>query len=531
MPMATTQRVHSPIYTPFVGGAEATLPGQVGTLDGKRLAVLENGWPTWRRMLQQFVGGLRERYPGLEVTEYAIPRGYAASEDLLAKIAAESDCAVVGLANCGSCTAWSLHDSVELQKAGLPTVWVVSDEFVGLGTAIMKSRNSPVPSVTLPVNPEMVSEREALELMQDYGGSILAELVDGSLPDMEAIPNDVGPRHIELPPDADLAFDELYERGMTDGLPVVMPTEERVSRMLEASGVDDPLEVVGQLPPRYGAATYENIAVSAVMAGCRPEYMPVLVAQVRAGVRPEFNLNGIATTTASSAPLTIVNGPIRETIGLNSGRGLLGPGWQANATIGRAFRLLMINVGGAAPGSVSKSVMGTPGRYTFCIAENEEASPWEPLHVSRGMSERSSAVTMMGILSTINCTTVWGAHWRDHLATLGDALAFLGSNNVLMGRGTVLVILTPGQATLFDRAGLSKADVAEGVWEAARIPIDRFPATVRPQPPNVWIEDDGYVRVVKSPDSVLVLVAGGPEAHYAHVMPSHPSVVPVSEAI
>jgi hypothetical protein len=529
--MTTAQRVHSPIYTPFVGGDEASLPTRLGTLDGKRLAVLENGWPTWRRMLGEFVETLRARYPSIEVTEYAIPRGYAAPDELLSKVAAESDCAVVGLANCGSCTAWSLHDSVELQKAGLPTVWVVSDEFVGLGTAIMKSRNLPVPSVTLPVNPEMISEDDALEMMGSYGDTILTELMEGQLPQFQRTSEDSGPRHLELPSDSDAAFMELYDRGMTDGLPVVLPTEARVTRMLEAIGSPDPLEVVGQVPPRYGAATYENIAVNAVLAGCRPEYMPVLVAQVRAGVRPEYNLNGISTTTGSSAPLTIVNGPIRETIGLNSGRGLLGPGWQANATIGRAFRLLMINVGGAAPGSVSKSVMGTPGRYTFCIAENEENSPWEPLHVTRGFAAESSTVTMMGIMSTMNCTTVWGAHWRDHLATLGDALAFMGSNNVLMGRGTVLVILTPGQAGFFDRAGLSKADVAEGIWESARIPVDRFPLTVRPQPPNVWLEEDGYVRVVKAPENVIVLVAGGPEAHYAHVMPSHPSVVPVSEVI
>jgi hypothetical protein len=134
-------------------------------------------------------------------------------------------------------------------------------------------------------------------------------------------------------------------------------------------------------------------------------------------------------------------------------------------------------------------------------------------------------------MSTINVTTSWGADPLDHLATLGDGLAFIGSNNILMGRGTVLVILTPGQAGFFDRAGLSKADVAEKIWEAAKIPLDRFPATVRPQPPNVWLEDDGAVRVVASPDRVLVIVAGGPEAHYAHVMPSHPSVVPVTQEI
>jgi hypothetical protein len=528
-----TVRIHNPGFAPAPAADDGLGARGVGALDGKRLAILENGWPTWRRMLDQFVTTLTERHPSLQVKQYEIPRGYAAPAALLEEIAADSDCAVVGLANCGSCTAWSFHDSVELTKAGLPTVWVVSDEFVNLGAAIMQSRNAALPSVTLPANPEMVAEDEALEMMRGHADAIVDSLISGHSGDLGGprAEADAPERWLHVPADEVDAFGALYQQGLTDGLPVVLPTEARIAAMLEAVGSPDPLDVVAQLPPRYGAATYGTIAANAVMAGCRPEYMPVLVAQVRAGARPEFNLNGISTTTGPTAPLAILNGPIRNELDVNSGRGLFGPGWRANATIGRAFRLLIGNVGGAKPGEVSKSVMGTPGRYTFCIGENEEASPWEPLHVTRGLAPETSAVTLLGVMSTINCTTVWGAHWKDHLATLGDALAFMGSNNVLMGRGTVCVVLTPGQAKQFHAAGLAKADVAEGVWEAAKIPLDRFPATVRPQPPNVWIEDDGAVRVVASPEHVIVLVAGGPEAHYAHVLPSHPSVVPVTEAI
>lgn len=528
----TTMSIHDPSYAPSGTAGEALEARRVDSLDGKRLAILENGWPTWRRMLDQFTTALRERHPTLRVTQYEIPRGYAAPAALLEEAAAESDCAIVGLANCGSCTAWSFHDSVELTKAGLPTVWVVSNEFANLGSTIMRSRKTPIPSVTLPANPEMVSEEEALGMMRRHTDAIVRGLLEGLLPETPEEPADgADSRWLEVPDDPEKAFALLYERGLTDGLPVIPPTEQRVSRMLAELGPADSLEVVVHLPPRYRAVTYENLAANAVMAGCTPQYLPVLLAQVRAAARPEYNLNGISTTTGSSAPLTIVNGPICERLDLNSGRGLFGPGWRANATIGRAFRLLVSNVGGATPGLVSKSVMGTPGRYTFCIAENEDASPWEPLHVTRGFAAAESAVTLVGVMSTINCTTVWGGHWRDHLATLGDALAFLGSNNVLMGRGAVVVVLTPGQAKQFADAGLTKADVAEGVWEAAKIPLDRFPPTVRPQPPNVWLEDGDAVRVVKAPENVIVVVAGGPEAHYAHVLPSHPSVVPVSEPV
>lgn len=506
-------------------------PAAVAGLAGKRLAILENGWPTWRRMLDDFVARLHDRHPGLEVTQYSIPRGYAAPEALLQEVAQGSDCAVVGLANCGSCTAWSFHDSVELLGAGVPTVWVVSNEFVNLGAAIMKSRHADVPVVTLPANPEMVPEDEALAMMREHADAIVAALMGDGATTLGDAPDDPGERHVEAAADDDELFGDLYERGWTDGLPVIAPTPERVAAFLALAGDVHPLTVVADLPPRYRPVTYENLAANAVMAGCRPEYLPVLLAQVRAAATPRFNLNGIATTTGPTAPLTIVNGPVRKQLDVNAGRGLFGPGWRANATIGRALRLLMANVGGAIPGEVSKAVMGTPGRYTFCIGENEEESPWTPLHVDRGLERGDSAVTLMGIMSTINVTTVWGADPADHLTTLGSALAYMGSNNVLMGRGTVLVVLTPGQARQFADAGYSKADVADAIWRAAAIPVERFPPTVRPQPPNVWLEEDGVVHAVAAPENVLVVVAGGPEAHYAHVLPSHPSVVPVTERI
>ena len=174
----------------------------------------------------------------------------------------------------------------------------------------------------------------------------------------------------------------MLEQGWSDGLPMVPPTADRVRRMVEFVR-RDPGELIGYINPDGGAATVEKIAVNGVMAGCLPEYMPVLVAAVEAITDPAFNIHGLQTTTNPVAPLLVVNGPIRQQIGINCGRGCLGPGWRANATIGRAVRLLLLNVGGAKPWTTDMAVHGMPGKYAFCIGQNEEESDWEPLHVER----------------------------------------------------------------------------------------------------------------------------------------------------
>jgi len=188
-------------------------------------------------------------------------------------------------------------------------------------------------------------------------------------------------------------FEIWFDKGVTDGLPVVPPTRERVERMLAGSGRPRD-ELLGTMPPNYGRLTVEKAAINAVLAGCRPEYLPVVVAAAESACDPAFNLHGVATSTHFAAPLIVVNGPIRTRIGLNSAFGVFGPGYRANATIGRALRLLMINVGGARPGEISMSTFGHPGRYTYCIAENEEASPWPPFHASRGFPAEVSTVTL-----------------------------------------------------------------------------------------------------------------------------------------
>ena len=197
-------------------------------------------------------------------------------------------------------------------------------------------------------------------------------------------------RKLKVANDMGAVFSDMYSRGYTDGLPVIPPTEPAVRAMLDAANMK-PDEMIDVVPPEGGPATAEKVAINAVMAGCLPEYFPVVVAAMRAITAPKFNLLGIQTTTNPVSPVLIINGPIRKALGVNSGRGCLGPGWRANATIGRAIRLCLLNIGGGSPGDVDKAIHGMPGKFTFCFGEAEEESPWDPLHVENGFSRASSS--------------------------------------------------------------------------------------------------------------------------------------------
>ena len=199
-------------------------------------------------------------------------------------------------------------------------------------------------------------------------------------------------------------FDSFLERGWTDGLPVVPPTEDRVRAALDAGG-RLPSDILGTEPVRGRVITAEKVAVNAVMAGCLPEYFPVVTATLEAMCEPQFNLHAVTVSTMGAAILTVVNGPAAREVGLGSGVSVFGPGNRANATIGRAIRLVVMNVTGAKPGELDKATMGHPGKYTWCMAECEETSPWEPLHVERGFREDESTVTVFPGLSPIPVTS------------------------------------------------------------------------------------------------------------------------------
>jgi hypothetical protein len=243
---------------------------------------------------------------------------------------------------------------------------------------------------------------------------------------------------------------------------MVPPTAERVSRMLRHTPLAAE-ELVARIAPAYRDATVERIAVNAVLAGCLPEYLPVLIAAAAAVANPRFNLSATQATTNPAAVCLILNGPVVQRLGVNSGCNCLGPGAWANATLGRAVRLMLQNIGGALPGDMDRATQGQPGKYTFCCAENEEASPWEPLHVERGFPRERSTVTVVAPLGTWNMNT-HAKDAQDLLRVLSDTMTFPCSSDYVCG-GAPWVILAPEHAHVLKRDGLSKTDVKRRLWE------------------------------------------------------------------
>ena len=269
-------------------------------------------------------------------------------------------------------------------------------------------------------------------------------------------------RSIEVDDAPEAVLDAFVTREWCDGLPIVPPTADRVRVML---GDAEPGRALGAMPPLWRTATLEAIAVNAVMAGCRPEYFPVIVAAVDAMLDPDFNLYGVQATTHPVAPLVIVNGAYGRRIGLHAGSGCFGPGFRANATIGRALRLILMNVGGAWPGRHDMATQGSPAKFSYCIAENEEASPWGPL-------KDGDAVTVYGGEGPHNVNDHASTTASGILSTVSHTAATLGSNvGWYFSQSQLLVVLGPEHARTIAGDGLTRADVQRFVYEHARLPL------------------------------------------------------------
>ncbi|MBN1829968.1 MAG: hypothetical protein JW884_12615, partial [Deltaproteobacteria bacterium] len=214
----------------------------------------------------------------------------------------------------------------------------------------------------------------------------------------------------------------FYASGWTDGLPIIPPTEERLNAMIAASGWDPGLSL-GLVAPMNGEATVEKIAVNAIMAGCGPDHLPVVIAATKAMIEERFNLYALQTTTHLCTVLVVANGPVAEDLGINCSYNAMGQGSLANAVIGRAVRFILMNIGGALPGILDRSTFGSPAKYTFCFAENEEESPWEPLHVERGFDPHHSAVTVVGAEGPHNVNDHGSASAEEVLLTVSGVLA------------------------------------------------------------------------------------------------------------
>jgi hypothetical protein len=319
--------------------------------------------------------------------------------------------------------------------------------------------------------------------------------------------------------EADDAFEanEMFQaNGWTDGLPIVPPTEAATRRFLEAAGLS-PEDVIATEPVRRRCITAEKVAIAAVMAGCRPEYMPVVTALTRAMCEPAFALHGCTASTGGSAPFVVVNGPIRRTLGMHATHNALGNGSRPNATIGRSLRLLIINVLGGIPGQLDRSTLGHPGKFTFCMAEDEEGSPWLPLATERGVPAGMSAVTVFAAQSPHQVMNEWTLDPRELLETYAAAIR----HNMLtysIWSGNYGMIMAPQHRDPITAAGWTKRDIREYVFERARVTRREW-RTVGKGAVAGRKDEERVYTALQSPDDLLVIAAGGPAGGFGMVIP------------
>lgn len=312
------------------------------------------------------------------------------------------------------------------------------------------------------------------------------------------------------------AIETYFEKGWTDGLPVVPPTEEKIWAMLDSMG-KQPENILGEIPTRARTITAEKLAINAVLAGCLPIYAPILLATVEALCDPAFSAHGPTASTSGMGILTVVNGPIASQIGMNAGENLFGPGWRANATIGRALRLLLRNVCGAVPGVLDRSCFGHPGKFTYCIAEDEAHSPWAPLHAERGVPPEESAVTIFAGESPHQVANQTASNPEAILASLADVMV-AGGRLSLSGQQFVVIIAGEHRKRLSEH-GWTKKDVRTWLHEhAVRSEEDLARAGRLPAPVTV-AQTARHHRAVSDPDDILVVAAGGDAGGYSVVIP------------
>ncbi len=327
----------------------------------------------------------------------------------------------------------------------------------------------------------------------------------------------------------DLAEDEdpheYCFRVFKDPLPVVPPTRDRVDRMLRAAAAHEPQEVIARIPPCYGEATVEKIAANAVMAGCVPEMMRVLIPLMRAVTDERFNAHGVQATTHFAAPLIIINGPVRGELNFHSRQNLFSNVARANSTLGRALQLILLNLGGARPDGIDMSTLGNPGKFSFCIAENEEENPWQPLHVDQGLARGQSAVSLFAGEAPHGVSEHNARTARGVLKAITYALATVWSYRSCLGFEAV-VVLSPEHACTIHRGGFTKQNVREFLFENTGIPLrcyDGEPGegvAQRSMYTEITIDGEPCYQKFRSPESMKIVVAGGTAGKFSAVLGS-----------
>lgn len=426
---------------------------------------------------------------------------------------------------------------MELERRDVPTIALASSAFVGKATIDAKMLGVPDARVAVFKHPlGGVRKDELVSRVDDLYQSLLQVLTKKSAATMVQ-DGLIYAQGIRVPADPIAMQTWYWERQLSDGLPILAPTREAVALMVAGSGCKSN-ESVGAIPPRGGIATVEQIAVNAVMAGCRPEHMPVLIAAVGAMLEPRFNLRSIQATTHPVAPLLVVHGPITREIGMNAGAGVFGPGSLANAVIGRALRLILWNIGGAITGTTDRATLGAPSKYSFCIAENVEATPWGASIVERGLSANASAVTVFGVDPPHNVNDHEHTNPQGILNVVADELRGLGQNTWFIswhGQKEILVVLCPEHAATVASTGWSRQQVRRYLYDATQRKRDELVAGGMYNMRD-WPEEwncramSETIPLVPNPDDIHIIVAGGAGKHSA-VLPSFGGTMSVTREI
>ena len=500
------------------------------SLDGLRPGILVNRTTNARTLLETMMGEVAGRVSlaAAPVVE-SKPSNGPPLQRMVDNITRNADFALLGTANLGSCTAWSVHAAIVLEQLGIPTVNVTTPAFVDLLRLEAQQRGLPdlryvvvsdpiggLPAEAMTAKAQAVTDKLIEAFTQPYvGGGSSGNGASGT--GAAAAQLGRGSVMLDVPADAQALRREFARRTWSDGLPIIAPTKERVEAMLEYCE-RDPLEVLGVIAPRQGEATVQAVAVCAVMAGCEPKMFPALVAAVQGISRPEFNISGVNATTHPNTVMMLLNGPLAHEMGAHSDVGLFGPTFETNATLGRALRFVQLSIGGATPGHGDRATQGTPAKFTFCFAENEAESPWPPFQTTCGFTAEDSTVTVYACEGPHNIQDHGSNTGLGILQTVVGSMGQAGSHNIL-ARGDTLLALTPEHAAVISGDGWDRKKMQEYIFELARFPADDLSEELidhineRIDPDTPTFVKGSRLEIAANAESIHIVVAGGPGKH------------------
>jgi hypothetical protein len=517
------------------------------TLDGKTVALYWNGKQNGLDALSRSKELLHKRFTGVRFLDVIGELGGTnryLSADQLTMLAERVSAVVATSADCGSCTSWLMRDLCELERRGVPAVGYTAAIFDE--DAHFSTKTFGVPEACPVIVPECFSNKTTVEIQQmvDDAWPTVVECLTTArtvLPELprfdKMVIEEVGELHFEGEDLMD-AFDEMQRsfvrNGWSDGIPLIPPTRRKVDAMIAASGREGN-EVIGLFAPGFGLGTVEKVAANAVMAGCRPESMPVIMAMMECILEPSIGLRTWAMSTGPQAPVVLVSGPIADEIGMNSGVCALGPGSisQVNVAIGRALRLIMMNVGLSYPGISDMDTIGTPMKFSACVAENEARTPWDPWRVQQGFGLDQSTVTVnvpYGMTEFYDFQNSdpelliesW-ATLTSHSSGTPSAGAWLIKRDAPLSAGypfhgafSNLLLMAPDHAAVFGQAGWTPDDIKAAIHRQTKIQfrklmlnqsMDAFKAS---HPELLWLQDEPetMVTVNPSPDCFEFFVVG-----------------------